>query len=317
MLITVDRRPLAQVETDALVVPVFEGHKEDRFGSSDLFDAGEVTGKTGELTLLHHPPGAAAKRVLLIGAGKADKFDPNTARKLAGIAVRHLKQKSVKNVAFSIENGDSLATFAVEGAILGNFEPDRYRTGTDKKSIDSFTVAGQVSDAAAEKGRIIGEAQNLTRTLVNEPGNKLTPAKVAEAARSMAAEHGLECEVLNEAKMRELGMGALLAVAQGSAEAPAFVVIRYRPAQENGKAHLALVGKGVTFDTGGISLKPADGMEKMKYDMAGGATMLGAMRAIAQLKPKVKVNAVICASENMPSGKAQKPGDVQIAMSGK
>src|SRR4051794_23228015 len=317
MLITVDRRPLAQIETDALVVPVFEGHKEDRFGSSDLFDAGEVTGKTGELTLLHHPPGVAAKRVLLVGAGKADKFDPNTARKLAGIAVRNLKQKSVKNVAFSVENGDNYATFAVEGAILGNFEPDRYRTGSDKKSIESFTVAGQVSEVAAEKGRIIGEAQNLTRTLVNEPANKLTPAKVAEAARSMAAEHALECEVLDEGKMRELGMGALLGVAQGSAEAPAFVVIRYRPAQENGKAHLALVGKGVTFDTGGISIKPADGMEKMKYDMAGGATMIGAMQALAQLKPPIPVTAFIPCVENMPGSRAQRPGDIVTALSGK
>jgi leucyl aminopeptidase len=250
MLITVDRRPLAEVETDALVVPVFEDRKEDRFGTSELFAAGEVTGKTGELTLLHRPPGTAAKRVLLIGAGKADKFDPNTARKLAGISARHLKQKSVKNIAFCVEKGDNFATFAVEGAILGNFEPDRYRTGDDKKALESFAVAGQVSDAAAEKGRIIGEAQNLTRELVNEPANKLTPAKVADAARSMAAAQGLECEILDEAKMRELGMGALLGVAQGSAEPPAFIVIRYRPTTGDGKVHLGLVGKGVTFDTG-------------------------------------------------------------------
>src|SRR6185369_6424451 len=140
------------------------------------------------------------KRVLLIGAGKADKFDPNTARKLAGVATRYLRQKSVKNVVFSVEkgnnsveNGDNFAIFAVEGAILGNFEPDRYRTGSDKKSIESFTIAGQVSDGAAEKGRIIAEAQNLTRELVNEPANKLTPAKVAEAATTMAAKHQLEC----------------------------------------------------------------------------------------------------------------------------
>jgi leucyl aminopeptidase len=317
MQITVDRKPLAQVEADALIVPVFEDRKEDRFGTSDLYDSGEVTGKSGELTLLHHPSGAAAKRVLLIGAGKADKFDPNAARKLAGISVRHLKQKSVKKIAFSIENGDNFATFAVEGALLGNFEPDRYRTGNDKKSVESFAIAGQVSDAAVEKGRIIGEAQNLTRELVNEPANKLTPAKVADAARKMAAAQGLECEVMDEAKMRELGMGALLGVAQGSAEPPAFIVIRYRPATDTGKAHLGLVGKGVTFDTGGISIKPADGMEKMKYDMAGGATMIGAMQALAQLKPSIPVSAFIPCVENMPGSRAQRPGDIVTALSGK
>ncbi len=317
MQISVERKPLEQVVTEALVVPVFEGRKEDRFGSADLFDSGEVTGKAGELTLLHHPPGAAARRVLLVGAGKADKFDPNAARKAAGVAVRYLRAKSVKKIAFSIENGDNFAIFAVEGAILGNFEPDRYRTGDDKKAVESFTIVGSVSEAAVERGRIIGEAQNLTRELVNEPANKLTPAKVAEAARAMAAAHGLECDVLDEGQMRKLGMGALLGVAQGSAEPPALVVIRYRPAKDNGKAHLGLVGKGVTFDTGGISIKPADGMEKMKYDMAGGATMIGAMQAIAQLKPEIPVTAFIPCVENMPGSRAQRPGDIVTAMSGK
>ena len=133
----------------------------------------------------------------------------------------------------------------------------------------------------------------------------------------MAAAHGLECEVLDEATMRELGMGALLGVAQGSAEPPAFIVIRYRPAKDSGKAHLGLVGKGVTFDTGGISIKPADGMEKMKYDMAGGAAMIGAMRRIAQLKPAIPVTAFIPCVENMPGSRAQRPGDIVTALSGK
>jgi leucyl aminopeptidase len=317
MLITVDRRSPAQVEADALIVPVFEDRKPDRFGASDWFDAGEITGKFGEITLLHRPAGAAAARVLLIGGGKYEKFDPNAIRKLAGIAVRHLKAKSVKKIAFLVEEAEEFATAAVEGAILGNFEPDRYRTGNDKKAAESFIVAGQVSDAAAERGRIIGEAQNFTRELVNEPANQLTPSKVAEAALSMAASQGLECELLDERRMRELGMGALLGVAQGSAEPPAFVVIRYRPAKDNGKAHLGLVGKGVTFDTGGISIKPADGMEKMKYDMAGGATMIGAMQAIAQLQPKIPVTAFIPCVENMPGSRAQRPGDIVTALSGK
>jgi leucyl aminopeptidase len=171
--------------------------------------------------------------------------------------------------------------------------------------------------AAAERGRILAEAQNFTRDLVNEPANLLTPLLMAEAARKMAAEYQLDCEVLDREQMAKLGMGALLGVAQGSAEPPALIVVRYKPAAGDSKAHLGLVGKGVTFDTGGISIKPADGMEKMKYDMAGGASMLGAMRAIAQLKPAIPVTAFVPCVENMPGSRAQRPGDIVTAMSGK
>ncbi|MBZ5523611.1 MAG: leucyl aminopeptidase, partial [Acidobacteriia bacterium] len=171
--------------------------------------------------------------------------------------------------------------------------------------------------AALDQGRIVGESQNFTRELVNEPSNRLTPTMLAERTRQMCESVGLKCEIMGPAKIKELKMGAFWSVAQGSEEEPRLIVIRYEPAGAPEKPVLGLVGKGVTFDTGGISIKPADGMEKMKYDMAGGAAMIGAMRAIAQLKPKVKVISVVCATENMPSGKAQKPGDVQIAMSGK
>jgi leucyl aminopeptidase len=316
MLITLDRRPVAEIEADALIVPVFEGRRPDRFGAAEWHDSGEITGKAGEMTLLHRAPGSGAARVLLAGAGPEAKFDANAMRKLAGTAVRFLKAKSLKQVALLVESGDEFAASAVEGALLGNFDPDRHRTG-DRKQAESFTIVGNVSDTAVQRGRIVGEAQNFTRTLVNEPGNLLTPAKIAEAARAMASAHGLECETLDEAKMRELGMGALLGVAQGSAEPPVFVVIRYRPATAAGGVHLGLVGKGVTFDTGGISIKPADGMEKMKYDMAGGATMIGAMQAIAQLKPAIPVTAFIPCVENMPGSRAQRPGDIVTALSGK
>jgi leucyl aminopeptidase len=168
-----------------------------------------------------------------------------------------------------------------------------------------------------EQGRIIGEAQNFTRDLVNEPGNRMTPTILAERAQAMCEEVGLQCEIYGPDKIKELKMGAFWSVAQGSDEEPRLIVMRYDPPRAPKKRVLGLVGKGVTFDTGGISIKPADGMEKMKYDMAGGASMIGAMRAIAQLKPNLKVIGIVCATENMPSGKAQKPGDVQIAMSGK
>jgi leucyl aminopeptidase len=171
--------------------------------------------------------------------------------------------------------------------------------------------------AAIQEAAIVGESQNFTRELVNEPSNRMTPSMLAERAKTMAQEVGLKCEVYGADKIKELKMGAFWSVAQGSDEPPALIILKYEPAGAPEKPVLGLVGKGITFDTGGISIKPADGMEKMKYDMAGGAAMLGAMRAIALLKPKVKVTMIVCATENMPSGKAQKPGDVQIAMSGK
>jgi leucyl aminopeptidase len=322
MLTTIESKPLEQIDAEALILPVFEGKREERFGAGKLSDAGEVTGKVQEFTLLHHPAGVAASRVLLAGVGKPEKFDAAELRRVIGGAVRYLKAKSVKKIALALDpaqSGDEFVSAALEGAILGDFEPDRYKTGDDKKAVDSFAVVAAASaglNAAGQRGRILGEAQNFTRSLVNEPANRLTPMKMVEAARQMATEFHLECEVLETAQMAALGMGALLGVAQGSAEPPALIVVRYRPATA-GVTHLGLVGKGVTFDTGGISIKPADGMEKMKYDMAGGAAMLGAMRAIAQLKPAIAVTAFIPCVENMPGSKAQRPGDIVTAMSGK
>ena len=171
--------------------------------------------------------------------------------------------------------------------------------------------------AAFAEGVVVGESQNLTRSLVNEPGNKLTPTVLGQRAAAMAKEVGIACEVYSTDKLHELKMGAFWSVSQGSAEPPALIVMRYEPEGVNDGPVLGLVGKGITFDTGGISIKPSDNMEKMKYDMAGGAAMIGAMRAIAMLKPKVRVIGIVCAAENMPDGKAQKPGDVQTAMSGK
>jgi leucyl aminopeptidase len=324
MQITIERQPLTQIQADALIVPVFEGQKDERFGAADLYDSGEVAGKSQELTLLHHLPGVAARRILLAGAGKAEKFDPDEMRRLAGAAVRHLKGKSIRRIAFALDgqfNGSDYAAAVVEGAVLGDFEPDRYKTREeDKKRVEQLIVSspdGAIDDGV-NRARIISEAQNFARNLANEPGNRLPPAKVAEAARQSASDTHLECEVLEQDRMRELGMNALLGVAQGSAEPPALIIIRYKP--ENpaaAKAHLGLVGKGVTFDTGGISIKPAEGMEKMKYDMAGGAAMIAAMRAIAQLKPAIPVTAFIPCVENMPGGRAQRPGDIVAAMSGK
>lgn len=322
MKITVESTPAAHVQAEALIVPVFQGRKDARFGAADLFDSGEISGKPLELTLLHHAPGVQATRVLLAGGGKPEKFDAAEMRRLSGAAVRFLKGKSIKNIAFVLDSefaGDDYASAAVEGAILGDYEPDRHKTGNDKKSVDGFAVAGDTPGlaAAVERGRIVAEAQNFSRNLVNEPANLLTPLVMAGAARQMAGEFGLECEVLDRDAMEKLGMGSLLGVAIGSAEPPVLIVLRYKPSSASASAHLGLVGKGVTFDTGGISIKPADGMEKMKYDMAGGAAMIGAMRAIAQLRPGIAVSAFIPCVENMPGSRAQRPGDIVTAMNGK
>jgi len=324
MKITLERNPYGQISTGALIVPVFEGEKESRFGAAPLVESGEVAGKAAEFTLLHNPAGAAAARVLLAGGGKAERFDAAELRKLVAASVRFLKEKNVQSAAVLLEGnrtGGEYASAAVEGAILGDFEPDRHKTGSDKKTLASFAVVcpngAATLDAAVSRGQVLAESQNFTRALANEPANLLTPLKMAAAARQMAQEQGLECEVLERGELERLGMGALLGVAQGSAEPPALVVIRYRPQSAASAAHLGLVGKGVTFDTGGISIKPSEGMEKMKYDMSGGAAMIGAMRAIAQLKPPLAVTAFIPCVENMPGSRAQRPGDIVTAMSGK
>ena len=321
---TLVSQSLDRVEADAVVVLLFEEEtasaelKSSSAWIDELRTSGEFTGKTGELAVQHLPPGFKAKRLAVAGGGKRDKSDASTLRRAVGTAVRALKQKGVKRLAWWLSAGADPEA-AVEGAILGNFEPDRYKTSTDAKSLEAFIlVAPDSARAAFERGKILGDAQNFTRELVNEPANVMTPTLLAERAKAMAAEVGLEFEVLDEPRMLQLGMGSLLGVSQGSAEPPALIIVRYKPAQPpKTKDHLGLVGKGVTFDTGGVSIKPADGMEKMKYDMAGGAAMLGAMRAIAQLKPAIPVTTLVPAVENMVGSKAQRPGDIVTSLSGK
>jgi leucyl aminopeptidase len=293
---------------------------------ADLLTSGELTGKPFEINLLHKPAGLKAKRLLLISGGSAKKFTAYDLRRIAGAAVRTLKSRGIRSFAFIAPPGIPAAeavSATIEGALVGNFDPDYYRSDRKDQKIDALTIlaSGNSDQAALEKAaheaQVIGESQNFTRDLVNEPSNRMTPTILGERAKAMSQEVGLKCEVYGADKIKELKMGAFWSVAQGSDEPPALIIMRYEPADAPAKPVLGLVGKGITFDTGGISIKPADGMEKMKYDMAGGATMIGVMRAIALLKPKVKVIGIVCATENMPSGKAQKPGDVQIAMSGK
>jgi leucyl aminopeptidase len=334
MKIQLQQGRVSEIDADVLVVAGFPPETPRDRGLNDatagwldeLYASGEFEGKACELAVLHRPAGMKARRLAVAGAGKPEKFNEFEMRRLVGSAVRALKAKSLRQIHFWLPErfaSPAFAQAAVEGAILGDFEPDQLKTDPKKadKRIESFTLCVETDDSmlgrAVESGRIIAESQNFARALVNEPSNVLTPQALAERARAMAAETGLACEILDEAQMRELGMGSLLGVSQGSENPPAFIVLRYMPATTAGSDHLGLVGKGVTFDTGGISIKPSDGMEKMKYDMGGGAAVLGAMRAIAQLKPNLQVTAFVPTVENMVSGRAQRPGDIVTSMSGK
>ncbi len=339
--------PLSQIETELLAVPAVDTQTAKgadtkpapvllidddavKAAAATVLDSGEFKAGVNETLLLHAPAGLAAKRLLILGLGKQAKATVHSVRNAAGTTVRFAKPRGIRELVLAIPTSEALPAAgpagpraAVEGAFVGDFDPDTYRSDRKDQSIQSFTVAAPADadraalEAAVAEGTIVGESQNFARSLVNEPGNKLTPTVLGKRAAEMAKEVGLKCEVHSTGMLHELKMGAFWSVSQGSAEPPALIVLRYEPKGVTDGPIAGLVGKGITFDTGGISIKPADNMEKMKYDMAGGAAMIGAMRAIALLKPKVRVIGIVCAAENMPSGTAQKPGDVQTAMSGK
>ena len=312
--------------------------------AAKVLATGEFKATLGETLLLHAPGGLKAERLLVVGLGKAEALSVDEVRKGAGAAVRAAKPLGVRDVAIAFPEDHALSDehletlpcmllsrALVEGAELSENDWDTYRSERKDRSVRTLSVITNESEKSAraeiqdgfDTGLIVAAAQNFTRSLVNEPGNVLTPTELGRRAAAMCAEVGIKCEVHSTAKLKELGMGAFAAVAQGSEEPPALIVMTYEPQLKKGETAaegapvLGLVGKGITFDTGGISIKSADGMEKMKCDMAGAGAMIGAMRAIAQLKPKVKVIGVVCSAENMPDGKAFKPGDVVTAMSGK
>jgi leucyl aminopeptidase len=325
MKVTIDRKAPADVEADALIVLEFEDSSSLPEGYARMREMGELSGKPNEFALLHHVPGFKAHRLLMTGAGPKPKFTSTELRNAAGAAVRFLKGRSIKNAAFLLPNDLSTSEHVAavaEGALIGNYEYDAQKSDKSRsKFLDSMTIAPQADEQdlqkGLERGIALGEGQNFARDLAAAPPNVLNPTSLAERARAMAQEAGLECEVLDQDRMRQLGMGALLGVAQGSVEPPALIVIRYKPEGYKGKVNVGLVGKGVTFDTGGISIKPSEKMDQMKYDMCGGAAVIGAMQAIAKMKPPVAVTALVPAVENMPGGRAQRPGDIVTSLSGK
>lgn len=330
-----------EVACDMLAYPVFEEeaanfaslellNKITRKAVQDVLSSGEFKPELHQTCRIFRPAGLKARALLLVGAGAKSKFDPARLREIAGTAVRAARSNAGRRVAFLCRGNHAAglaARLATEGALYANYEADIYKT-RDKaqKDVEVFgmlfdrSVAQKDVREGIRRGMIVGDATNLARTLSNEPSNILTPSQFAERAEKIGAQVGLSARILERAEMENLGMNTLLAVSRGSEEPPKLIILEI--AGEAGKKRArsplyALVGKGVTFDSGGISIKPSEKMEEMKGDMAGGAAVLGAMVALAQLKPRMPVIGLIPAVENLPSGKATKPGDVVKSYLGK
>lgn len=333
-------KPCNEVDAEGLAVAVFKDEKANdgllktldaAVGGmiADVMESEEFTAKPGETAYFHvSSKSLKARRVLLIGCGERSSYKATQITQLAGTATRFLRSKNVKTVAIAPRaDGDAekVAQTAAVGAVMGLFELDKYRTSDkEKRELKSVTVVIEGADKkavqrGADRGRIIGESTNFTRDLANEPGGYMTPTILASRAKQVAKEFGLSVDILDQRQMEKLGMGSLLGVSRGSEEPPKLIILKYEPSRFRARKGelLALVGKGITFDSGGISLKPGENMELMKYDMTGAATVIGTMRAIAQLKPSVPVLGIAPCSENLPSGKATKPGDILTAMTGK
>jgi leucyl aminopeptidase len=331
---------IAKTVAGAIVVNHFEGMEQPEGDTavvdsalggaiSQLISQGEIKGRLNQITLIHSLGKLPAPRVAVTGLGKRSELTPDKVRGAAAETCRFLRQKGVDTIA-TVAHGagiagiteESVAQMIAEGALLGLYTFRRHITKEPEYGeIKELAIVADtesklaVLEEGCRIGRIMAEATNTTRDMVNEPANYVTPTVMAEIATKLAQDYGLELTILGRKQMHELGMGALLGVAQGSQQPPKFIVLRYRG--DSGENSVALVGKGITFDSGGISIKPAEGMGEMKGDMAGGAAVMLALSAIAQLKPKINVMAVVPATENLPSGSALKPGDVLTAMSGR
>src|SRR5436190_788703 len=301
-----------QTDADTRVVPLFEDESLDDPSLQGLVESGEARSGSGKVAVAHEN----GKRVLVAGLGKRDELDAETARVAASAAAARARELGSKSLSWAAPEG--VAGAVVEGTLLRLYKFDRFKSGDDENGgIASLELAGQsVSEADVERARVAAEAQNRARDLQNLPANVATPIYLAERAAEIAAQHdSLEVELLDREAIEARGMGALSAVAQGSYQEPRLIVLRYSGGGSG--PHLGYVGKAVTFDTGGISIKPAGKMHEMKFDMSGGATVIEAMAAIAELGLPATITAVVPSTENMPSGHAVKPGDIVTAMNGK
>ena len=333
------RDPLT-VPSPLLVLPLPEGTEtlKGALASANALTEGDleralerkdITGKKEETFLLFPPEGPGPDRILVVGTGKRDEWDAEVLRRVVGRAVRVAEGLKLGALAVWMDPGFPLsqATYAqaaTEGVVLAAWRYKELKTQDDPDHPDTdltdLSLITQGDEDEARRGFLIGLAQakgeNLARTLQARPGNVATPTHLGEEAKRLGKEYGLNVTILGPKEIEEEGMGALLAVAQGSEQEPRFIVLEHRGGPE-GEAPLVLVGKGLTFDAGGISIKPASGMEDMKYDMSGGAAVLGAMQAVADISLPLNVTGIVPSSENLLSGKAVKPGDVIHTREGK
>lgn len=332
---------IAEIKADAIILNLFEGmerlsgdiatiNKALDGAISQLIRQGEIKGKPNEITVIHSLGRLPATRVVVVGLGKKDKLTKDKIRGAVAETCRLLRQKNINSgvivtqgagiAGISLENAAQAIT---EGALLGTYTFRRHITREDEfRDIKEVSIICSQEESlpllerGCHRGKILAEATNLARDMVNEPSNYMTPTNMAEVATRLAETCGLQVSIFDRDKMRELGMGALLGVAQGSHQPPKFIVLHYK-GTKSGEIDVALVGKGITFDSGGISIKPSEKMEEMKSDMAGGAAVMAVLSALAQLKPRINVTAIIPATENLPGGSALKPGDILTTMSGK
>jgi leucyl aminopeptidase len=333
---TLSTDPALALDVELVVVPVFEDDDLEDEPELDPATAGEVaaargrkelTGRLYEVVLATaRRPGRPPLRLALVGAGRRDRFAADHLRRIAATGGLAARQRRVTRIGVVCRAGtiadDTAAQVMAEGVCLANFETASYKTDDLPpvlldEAVLRVSAIGAAAEAALERGRILGECTNRARALANEPSNRLTPRIFADQAAAIAGSAGLDVEVLDEARIAALGMGLLGGVAQGSQEPPRLVVLRWEPAGAPRDVVLGLVGKGITFDTGGISIKPAENMDKMKDDMSGGAAVIAAMEAVARLRAPVRCLGVVPMTENMPGGRAYKPGDVLTSAAGK
>ncbi len=340
MQIKVTSGDVSAFAADAIVVNLFEGVDVPDGGTGavdaamggaikDLIAAGDIRGRSGEFALVHSMGRVPSPRVIVAGLGKSDDFDIDKVRSVSADLARFLRRNRIKDAGVITHGAgigglgtEDCASAIAEGTLMGLYRFMRHKKPPEEDfEVESLTLvehdATKVAslESGIERGRILAEAANFCRDLANEPSNYLTPTEMADRAKDLAADTGLECEIFGPGWMSEKGMGGVLGVAAGSSQEPRFIVLRYNGGGDS--KPLALVGKGITFDTGGISIKPAAGMEEMKGDMSGGASVIAAMGAIARLRPAANVVGIVPATENMPGGSAIKPGDVLKTMAGK
>jgi leucyl aminopeptidase len=330
---------IAQIEADAIVVNLFEGVEQPGGATaavdkaldgaiSSLISRGEIKGKFGEVGIVHTFGKLPAGIVAIAGLGKRQDFNVDKIRRVAGEFCRALRKLNCHKIATILHGAGIVgieleaSTEAIaEGALLGLYSFTKYKK-PEYEGIEEILIVVREKEkvpilkSAIDKGKLVAEATNMARDMVNEPANYMTPSQMAEAAKGIASKYNLEFKVFDREDMEAMGMGALLGVAKGSNQPPKLITLAYKGDKHSEKA-IGFLGKGITFDSGGISIKASEGMDEMKDDMAGAAAAMTAVGAIAQLRPKINVTAIIPATENLPSGTALKPGDVLKAMNGK